>query len=204
MGILTAWPAHLLPWPAQRTLAGMGNQRRWSYANGIWRRYAKVLDADDVPARIRTFVVKSLRYCRRCRLRTTHRRRLAKRSGLRWWPSDRKFNRPGARIPWRCKSGAMFLRPLSARAVRAGHKKSRDARLFFFAGRTARSGHCPATPFATTTSARVSRWRSPRSAPRRGVRRWTSSRSASTMNRRCSPYQHARRAAHLGKRTARL
>ncbi len=29
------------------------------------------------------------------------------------------------------------------RAVRAGHKKSRDSRLFFFAGRTARSGHRP-------------------------------------------------------------
>jgi len=50
-----------------------------------------------------------------------------------------------------------FLRPRSARAVRVGHKKSRDARLFFFAGRTARSGQCPATPFATTTSAPASR-----------------------------------------------
>src|SRR5437867_4452580 len=28
MRILTAWPAHSLPWPAQRTLAGIENQRR--------------------------------------------------------------------------------------------------------------------------------------------------------------------------------
>jgi hypothetical protein len=35
----------------------------------------------------------------------------------------------------------MFSSPLSARAVRAGHKKSRDSQLLFFVGRTARPGH---------------------------------------------------------------
>jgi hypothetical protein len=39
-----------------------------------------------------------------------------------------------------------FLRPLSARAVRAGHKKKPRFAAFFLRG-------SPATPFATTTSA---------------------------------------------------
>jgi len=47
----------------------------------------KVLDADDIPARNSHVCVKSLRSCRRCHLRTTHRHRWAKRSRLRWWPS---------------------------------------------------------------------------------------------------------------------
>ena len=52
------------------------------------------------------------------------------------------------------RRGVFFARSLRERFEPGVKKKPRFA-AFFFAGRTARSGYLPATPFATTISARV-------------------------------------------------
>src|ERR1041385_3885497 len=97
IGILPTWPAHsLLGRHSERlpvlrsTILIVCQWHMTTVCNKSWM-LTTFLSAYAL-------LVRSLQYWERCFPRTTHRHRWAKRSGLRWRPSDRKFNRPVAGI----------------------------------------------------------------------------------------------------------